>query len=189
MIRSAFLSLLFVALLAGCASQPPAQYTQAAALIVPPDTLTQSLAVKPENPVDFIVVQKQSRVIALWKDGSLIKTYPIMAMGANPVGQKVYEGDERTPEGQYYINEKHVSNNFQKFMNISYPNAKDVAMARKMGLKPGGNVGFHGDRGGVSGFFQRFDKNWTDGCIAMRNADLDDMYDKIAVGTPILIKP
>lgn len=142
-----------------------------------------------DNPVDLVVVQKRNRTLSLWKNSRLIKTFSIMAMGANPVGQKVYEGDERTPEGQYYISRKHVSQNFQKFLGISYPNEKDKILAQRFGLSPGGNVGIHGDSGGELGAVQRTKSNWTDGCIAMRNNDIEQIYELVAVGTPILIKP
>lgn len=139
--------------------------------------------------VDYIVIQKKMRLLTLWKSGQIVKTYPIMAMGANPKGHKVYEGDERTPEGLYKIEEKHISQNFQKFLGISYPNQHDRENAKKMGLSPGGHVGIHGDRGGISGFFQRFYKNWTDGCISMRNHDIEEIYALVDAGTPIMIVP
>lgn len=143
----------------------------------------------PDSVVDYIVVQKADRVMSLWKNGRIIKTFPILAYGANPYGTKTREGDEKTPEGTYFIDDKHPSLKFQKFLNISYPNEADKQHAREQGVRPGGNVGIHGDKGGVSGFFQRLDKNWTDGCIAMRNADIEEIYEMVAVGTPIMIKP
>lgn len=139
--------------------------------------------------IDYIVVQKKDRLLSLWKDGRIIKTYPIMAMGADPVGHKTQEGDERTPEGHYVIDEKHPSQKFQKFLQISYPSDQDKKRADSLGVPVGGHVGIHGDKGGFSGFLQRFDHSWTDGCIAMRNADIEDMYNRIDVGTPILIRP
>ncbi|HRK97191.1 MAG: L,D-transpeptidase [Alphaproteobacteria bacterium] len=159
---------------------------QAVSLHVPPSPIDEQ---KENRKVDYIVVQKKDWLLSLWKDGRVLKTYSVMAMGANPVGPKVYEGDERTPEGQYYINDKHVSQNFQKFLGISYPSDKDILVAKRFGISPGGQVGIHGDRGGVSGFFQRSDKNWTDGCLALRNKDIEDIYSLVDVGTPILIKP
>lgn len=161
--------------------------TQAVALHVPPTPVNTPKAAS--SKVDYIVVQKQARLLSLWKDGRVLRTYSIMAMGANPVGSKVYEGDERTPEGQYYIDEKHVSQNFQKFLRISYPNKQDIQLAKRFGVPPGGYVGIHGDRGGMAGFFQRYDKNWTDGCLAIRNKDIEEVYSLVEVGTPILIKP
>lgn len=184
-----YLSLVGMAVsLSACA--PAQQATMATPLTTPPSEETAAASPKlAESRVDYVVIQKKDNILSLWKSGRLIKTYPIMAMGANPIGQKVYEGDERTPEGTYYIEEKHPSQNFQKFLKISYPNDKDRAIAKRFGLPPGGSVGIHGDRGGMSGFFQRFDKNWTDGCLAMRNADIEEIYEMVDVGTPILLKP
>ncbi len=159
---------------------------QATSILIPPAVATSAEA---NAEVDYIVVQKADRVISLWKQGHIIKTYPILAFGADPYGTKSREGDEKTPEGIYYINDKHPSQHFQKFLNISYPNEEDKARAKQMGVPVGGNVGIHGDRGGVSGFFQRMNKNWTDGCIALRNADIEEIFAKVDVGTPIMIKP
>lgn len=173
--------------LSGCEANRPQKRIvsqQATPISIPP-----AIAAAPEAQVDYIIVQKADRVISLWKGGRIIKTYPILAYGADPYGTKLREGDEKTPEGTYYIDRKHPSKNFQKFLNISYPNDADRERARQMGVSPGGSVGIHGDRGGVSGFFQRMDKNWTDGCIAVRNADIQEIYEMVDVGTQILIKP
>lgn len=183
--------LFLIAGLSGCGLLPSGSdqpATTAVALHIPPEPALP-LKRTPDRQVDYVVVQKRDRIVTLWKGGRILKTYPIMAMGENPVGHKVYEGDERTPEGEYVINDKHISQNFQKFLGISYPNDKDKLIARRFGLSPGGQVGIHGDRGGMSGFFQRFDQNWTDGCIAMRNPDIEEVYTMVDVGTPILIRP
>lgn len=175
--------------LSGCEADKPQRVVvsqQATSILIPPAVTTNAEA---NAEVDYIVVQKADRVVSLWKQGRIIKTYPILAFGADPRGHKMREGDEKTPEGTYYIDGKHPSQNFQKFLNISYPNEVDKARAKQMGVPAGGNVGIHGDRGGISGFFQRMDKNWTDGCIAMRNADIEEIFAKVEVGTPIMIKP
>lgn len=119
----------------------------------------------------------------------MLAHYPVLALGPNPLGHKQYEGDGRTPEGLYLIDEKHESEKFQKFIRISYPNKDDIARAKAAGMKPGGFVGIHGDKGGIAGFFDRMKPNWTQGCITVRNAAIDDLYNRIEVGTPILIRP
>lgn len=183
------LSVLALALVA-CEAGPTVQQQLATSLTPPPEIVVSGRdKSEKEVPVDYVVLQKKDRIISLWKQGRLVKTYPVLALGANPVGQKVYEGDERTPEGTYYISEKHPSQNFQKFLEISYPNEQDVKMAKRFGLKPGGHVGIHGDRGGFSGFWQRMKPNWTDGCIALRNADVEELYELVSAGTPIQITP
>lgn len=180
--------LLCVVTLSACEAQKPHVNSQRATpLLIPPST--QSAEERADSKVDFIVVQKADKVMSLWKRGRIIKTYPILAFGADPIGHKMREGDEKTPEGTYYINTKHPSQNFQKFLNISYPNEEDKARAKRMGVRPGGNVGIHGDRGGINGFFQRFKKDWTDGCMAMRNADIEEIFEIVDIGTPIMIKP
>lgn len=187
--RSLVLSAFCLLSLTACEPQkrPVVISQMATPIVIPP---TQDIVLERHDAeVDYIVVQKADRVMSMWKQGRIIKTYPILAYGADPYGTKNREGDEKTPEGTYFINEKHPSNHFQKFLNISYPNDEDRARARQRGVPAGGNVGIHGDRGGVSGFFQRLDKNWTDGCIAMRNADIEEIYAKVEVGTPIMIKP
>jgi murein L,D-transpeptidase YafK len=138
---------------------------------------------------DYVVVQKKHRLLTLWSQGKILKTYEVLALGARPEGHKQQEGDERTPEGRYTIDEKHESENFQKFLRISYPNANDKVSAKKRGVSPGGQVGIHGDRGGISGFFQRFDSKWTDGCLTVRNRDIEEIYNLVPLGTPIWIKP
>jgi murein L,D-transpeptidase YafK len=102
---------------------------------------------------DYIVVQKSDKLLTLWSQGKILRTYNILAMGARPNGHKMQEGDERTPEGLYAIDEKHTSQNFQKFLRISYPNKEDKANAKRNGVSPGGQVGIHGDRGGAVRFF------------------------------------
>lgn len=150
---------------------------------------SQSPLVRSGFKSDYLVVQKQDRVLSLWANGKIIRSYPILAFGANPVGPKMQEGDEKTPEGRYTIDEKHESKKFQKFLEISYPNEEDEKHAKLRHVRVGGNVGIHGDRGGLSGFFQRFDSNWTDGCITLRNDDIEEVYGLVDVGTPIWIKP
>lgn len=138
---------------------------------------------------DYVVVQKKPKVLTLWSNGNIIKVYNIRAFGADPVGQKMREGDEKTPEGEYTIDTKHQSQRFQKFLRISYPTPAQRADAKKRGVPPGGQVGIHGDEGGFKGFMRRFDSKWTDGCITVRNADLEEIWELVPTGTPISIRP
>jgi murein L,D-transpeptidase YafK len=145
--------------------------------------------VRAGHQADLITVDKSDRVLTLWEDSKELKSYKILAFGANPIGHKQYEGDERTPEGDYFISRKNPSKKFHKFLNISYPNEDDKKRARAMGKSPGGFVGIHGDKGGLEGFFDRFDKNWTDGCITVRNHEIDEIYQLVPVGARIIITP
>jgi|GEM_PF-1335987 len=179
-------SCFLVSSLVGCESDIKRERISqnATPLYIPPAITSPTI-----DPVDYIVVQKRDKVLSLWKNGRIIKTYPILAFGADPIGHKVREGDEKTPEGNYTIDTKHPSQKFQKFLRISYPNETDSANAKRLGVPVGGHVGIHGDKGGLEGFFQRFDKRWTDGCIAVRNADIEEIFEMVSIGTPIMIKP
>lgn len=138
---------------------------------------------------DYVVIEKSGRTITLWSGGKILRTYPLLSLGSNPIGHKQQEWDGKTPEGLYYIDEKHTSDKFQKFLNISYPNKADIESAKARGVNPGGNVGIHGDKGGVQGFFDRMNPQWTQGCISVRNSAIEEIYALVPVGTLILIRP
>ena len=110
--------------------------------------------------------------------------------GANPKGHKTQEGDERTPEGKYKLDYKKPNSAFHKAIHISYPNATDVAVAKSHGVRPGGNVMIHGQKNGLAWLSlasQRF--NWTNGCVALSDDDMDIVWSLVKEGTPIEIKP
>lgn len=110
--------------------------------------------------------------------------------GDNPVGHKQQEGDERTPEGRYRIDARNPNSAYYKSIRISYPNARDVAAARARGVRPGGQIMIHGQKNGyghLAEFTQRV--NWTDGCIALRDEDMEVVWRTVSVGTPIEILP
>jgi len=125
--------------------------TQAVALHVPPTPVNTSKAAS--SKVDYIVVQKQARLLSLWKDGRVLRTYSIMAMGENPVGSKVYEGDERTPEGQYYIDEKHVSQNFLEIFKDIIPKQAGYTAGEAFWCSSGRRCGYPWRSWGNGGFF------------------------------------
>ena len=113
-----------------------------------------------------------------------------VVFGANPKGHKQKEGDERTPEGQYILDYKIEDSAFYKSIHISYPNKEDKRRAKELGVNPGGLVMIHGQKNGfgwLSFIIQRF--NWTDGCIAVSNGAMDEIWQAVDVGTPIEIKP
>jgi murein L,D-transpeptidase YafK len=112
-----------------------------------------------------------------------------LSFGADPVGHKQQEGDERTPEGLYFISRKNPSQKFHYFLNFSYPNDEDRRRAKARGVKPGGNVGIHGDKGGWEGFVDRQKTDWTDGCVTVRNHEVEEIYALTPVGTMIEIRP
>jgi murein L,D-transpeptidase YafK len=140
-------------------------------------------------PVDLIVVDKSRRVMTLWTGKKPFKTYRI-ALGGNPIGHKQQEGDSRTPEGRYTIDGKNPGSSFHLSLRISYPSKRDRAAAAKRGVSPGGLIMIHGtpDSLGIAQSMG-FARDWTAGCIAVTNAEVEEIYKKVRVGTPILIKP
>jgi murein L,D-transpeptidase YafK len=139
--------------------------------------------------VDSIVVYKSKRIMQIYFDGRLLKTYTI-ALGRNPIGAKEFEGDRKTPEGVYYINDKNPNSGWHKNLGISYPNAIDRKRAKQMGKSPGGSIKIHGlkNKRGFVGKFHRWN-DWTLGCIAVTDYEVDELYRAVKIGTPIEIKP
>lgn len=132
---------------------------------------------------------KSAKTLSLFKGNRKIATFTV-AFGANPVGHKQEEGDERTPEGRYTLDFKKINTDYHKAIHISYPNARDIENAKKRGVFPGGSIMIHGQKNGwgwISIITQRF--NWTNGCIALADNDLDVVWNAVDVGTPIEIKP
>jgi len=138
--------------------------------------------IKRKNMVNKVLVVKNERKMYLLKDQKIIKTYPI-ALGPNPVGQKEYEGDGRTPEGTYTLDwQKWNSSTFHSY-HISYPNKIDSARAKAKGLKVGSNIMVHGTSKGL-----KKRKDWTNGCIALSNKDMLDFRSTVFQDTQIEIR-
>jgi murein L,D-transpeptidase YafK len=139
--------------------------------------------------IDKIIVVKSAHKMFVYSRGALVHTYTI-AIGREPVGVKQFEGDHRTPEGIYFINAKNPSSAFHKNLGISYPNAADIATARRLGKPSGGDIKIHGLRNDQAYFgrFQRW-RDWTNGCIALTNEEVDDLYAHTPVGTEVVIQP
>jgi murein L,D-transpeptidase YafK len=141
------------------------------------------------SSITRIVVLKKERRLLVYANDQLLKSYAI-SLGENPVGHKAFEGDERTPEGKYFIDGKNPRSSFYKNLGVSYPNDADKIHAKKIGLNPGGQIKIHGLRNGFGwiGKFHRF-FNWTNGCIALTNEEVEEIYQATQVGTTIEIKP
>lgn len=125
----------------------------------------------------------------LLKDGVIIKTYRV-ALGKNPDGKKTQAGDQKTPEGSYVIVSRNAHSKYYKAINISYPNESDIQNARRLGVSPGNSISIHGlpkDLEDVGKFHRRID--WTDGCIAVTNDEIDEIWQLVPDGTPIEIQP
>ena len=138
---------------------------------------------------DLVVVHKSKTRIYLIKDNKVFKSYRI-ALGANPRGHKQKEGDERTPEGRYTLDYKKTDSAFYKAIHISYPNEDDVKRAEELGVDPGGQIMLHGQKNQLSKIsFTKQSRRWTDGCIAVTNSAMDEIWESVDAGTPIIIKP
>lgn len=139
--------------------------------------------------VDQILVVKHERKLYLQRNGQTLKWYWI-ALGSEPEGPKTVVGDGRTPEGVYFIEGRDEESDFYRSLWISYPNSKDRARARQMGANPGGDIVIHALPPGYGpiGAGERM-IDWTQGCIAVTNADMDEIWDLVADGTPIVIRP
>jgi len=141
------------------------------------------------NAITKLIVYKSENKLLAYSGETLLKTYTV-SLGHNPTGDKVFEGDNKTPEGNYTINAKNPKSTCYKNLGISYPNSADIDEAKRLGRSPGGDIKIHGlpNGQGLIGKFHRF-KNWTNGCIGVTNTEMDELYGSVAIGTPIIIKP
>lgn len=136
---------------------------------------------------DRIVVLKSERKLMLLRAQSLLRTFPI-ALGADPIGPKRGQGDGRTPEGRYRIDGFNSRSRFYRALHISYPNAEDVRRARAAGLAPGGNIEIYGLPDGYAHYDPvAFSRDWTDGCVAVSNRAIDEIWASVAIDTAIEI--
>lgn len=138
---------------------------------------------------DRVVVRKGARTLALYRGTQLLRTYSI-ALGRTPLGHKQQEGDGRTPEGRYVLDYRNPRSSYHKALHVSYPSAIDTAAAQGRGVSPGGFIMVHGVRNGL-GFVGRLHRifDWTDGCIAVTDREIDEIWSSVADGTPIEIEP
>ena len=141
----------------------------------------------PATPVDAIVVRKAARELVLYAGGQAVLTIPHIQLGAVPVGPKHFQGDQRTPEGRYTVDFGKADSDFHLALHISYPEARDRALAQANGRMPGGAIYIHGQpndwpRGRVTG-------DWTAGCIALTNAEIETLWRLVPEGTPKEIRP
>jgi murein L,D-transpeptidase YafK len=138
---------------------------------------------------DYVVVSKKERSLTLMSQGRIVKTYKV-ALGSVPVGPKSKQGDHMTPEGKYILDRRNPQSRFYRSIHISYPNEQDREHARQLGIAPGGDIFVHGLPNGFGwlGASHRL-KDWTDGCIAVTNVEMDEIWQSVPDGTPIEIKP
>jgi murein L,D-transpeptidase YafK len=138
---------------------------------------------------DSIVVSKSGHTLSLMSGKTVLKTYHV-ALGRRSTKAKQVAGDNRTPEGKYIVDEKKTSTSFHKALHLSYPNADDRARAEKLDKSPGGDIEIHGLPTTFAwvGTMQHT-LDWTAGCIALSNDEIDEVWKMVSVGTPVEIDP
>ncbi|MGX5200431.1 L,D-transpeptidase family protein [Aliikangiella sp. IMCC44632] len=140
------------------------------------------------SAVDLVKVDKSERKMYLMENGVPLIEYSI-SLGGSPQGHKEQEGDQKTPEGEYVLDYVKEDSSFYRAMHISYPNQTDKQHAKSKGVSPGGFIMVHGQKNGLawlSSLTQKFD--WTDGCIAITNSEMDEFLSLVNVGTKIIIE-
>lgn len=136
-----------------------------------------------------VVIDKSSRTLTLHQGDRPFRAYRI-ALGGEPTGHKLQEGDGRTPEGRYRIDAANPGSAFHLALRISYPNAADRSAAAARGVSPGGDIMIHGlpNGYGAIGIAHRL-IDWTNGCIALTNEEMEEVWRLVPVGTPVEIHP
>ncbi len=136
-----------------------------------------------------VLVLKSKRELQLITNGKAFKIYDI-GLGQQPLGHKKREGDSRTPEGHYVVDFRNPNSKFTLSLHINYPKPEDINQARGSGVSPGGDIFIHGLPTGMKYFGSLFHKNdWTDGCIALSNKNIREIWRLVKNGTPIEIRP
>lgn len=138
---------------------------------------------------DEVLIDKSDRELHLIQDGEIFRTFPI-ALGIRPEGDKKKEGDFRTPEGRYLLDTRNPNSDFFLSIHVSYPNADDRQEALQSGVKPGGAIMIHGQPNEPSRSETYYKtQDWTNGCIALSNSDMIDVWLMTDENTPIEIRP
>ncbi len=151
--------------------------------------MLQAQQTAPAQKADAILILKKDHVLELLAGGKVIRTYKV-ALGQGGLAPKEREGDGRTPEGHYVIDARYAASVYHRALHISYPNAEDRKRAAKLGVSPGGAIMIHGlpnGKGWVGAAHRLYD--WTLGCIAVTDQEIEEIWDLVPVGTPIEIRP
>lgn len=154
--------------------------------LLPAGALAQS--VKAGEQADRLLIDKSDRTLWVYQDGAVIRTYRSLQFGDAPIGHKQFEGDEKTPEGHYTVDYGNPQSSYYLSLHINYPNEQDRAFARSRGRSPGGLIFIHGQPNGMA-FDERVPGDWTDGCIALSNAQITELWALVPDNTPIEIRP
>lgn len=170
--RKVIIALALLLPLVGCSERPPGHDLNLAAIPMP-------------QQADYVLVLKSQRLLILYSNGQPIRQY-MVAIGKNPVGTKMAQGDGRTPEGKYWIDYHNPNSKYYKALHISYPNTTDKLRANEIGYSPGGGIMIHGIEPALAPYYQRYDR--TEGCIAVTNHDIDEIWSLVPDHTPIEIR-
>jgi len=151
--------------------------------------LKREAYVIPKGPVDRVLIEKKDRLLTLLSRGKVLKTYQI-ALGGNPDGPKERQGDNKTPEGTYVIDSRNKDSRYHLSLHISYPNEKDKKRARQLGASPGGDIMIHGIKNGFSWAGElHTEVDWTKGCIAVTDEEIEEIDKLVPTGTIVEIRP
>ncbi len=178
--------------LAACAAPPPHPHSQGQTQGPSDQPLLarEAARIVPErrfSAVDYLIVDKSERLMVAYAGGQPVKAWRGLQLGDAPEGHKQFEGDERTPEGRYYIEGRNPGSAYHLSLKVSYPNPADRAFARGQGRSPGGDIFLHGQPNNLP--FGRMPGDWTDGCIALSNAEIEELWRIVPDGTAIEIRP
>jgi L,D-peptidoglycan transpeptidase YkuD (ErfK/YbiS/YcfS/YnhG family) len=153
------------------------------------ETLEHKIFALRTQPADKVLIEKKERRLTLLSEGEVIKTYPI-ALGGDPVGPKERQGDNKTPEGIYIIDSRNSNSGYHLSLHISYPNEIDRRRAKELGVSPGGDIMIHGIKNGLAWVGAAHAKiDWTKGCIAVTDQEMEEIYRFVPNGTLVEIRP
>ena len=159
------------------------------ALALLPLLVSLSFAAACELKAERVLVKKAERKLYLIYAGQIIREYPI-SLGLNPIGHKQQQGDKRTPEGTYVLKHRNPQSKFYKSILLSYPNEQDRRLAEARGVDPGGDLAIHGlPTRSEEEAWDYIERDWTDGCIAVTNDEMEEIWSLVDDGTPIHILP
>ena len=146
-------------------------------------------AAESATKADQVIVVKSPRTLTLLSHGKVLRTYKV-ALGGSPVGAKEQQGDHKTPEGHYTLDRRNAKSRFYKSIHVSYSNEQDKQKASQRGVSAGGDIMIHGLPNGFGwmGATHR-GLDWTDGCVAVTNEEMDEIWELVPDGTPIEIRP
>jgi murein L,D-transpeptidase YafK len=166
-----------------------------AALIVAAGLLWSQLITKapppalvtPEGQIDLIVIEKGARTLTALQQGKVVLQLDV-ALGFAPEGDKVQEGDGKTPEGRFTVDRRNPQSAFHLSLGLDYPRPQDIARAKSQGVDPGSDIFIHGQPNRV-GNLVTLPGDWTAGCIAVSNAEMETLWAMTPIGTPVQINP